>query len=96
MAVVSPRGNRIPLADETVVDIGESRVTRDLSIDLALVRSPRDDLPTRERGLGRMYLHFVEDPAIVEGPYFEAGLNAMGIDFDELAWRILAQTLETS
>ena len=91
VAVISPGGNRIPLAEETVVDIGEDQVTRDLSIDLELVRSPRRNLPRRDAGLGRMFLQFVEDPAVVGGPYVEVGVGAEDYDgFDRIGLRGLA------
>jgi hypothetical protein len=80
VAVVSPAGNRIPLVEEVVVDIGDTQVTRDLAIGLELVRSPRSELPRSETGLGRLYLQIVEDPEITRGPYVEIGLAGMEHD----------------
>jgi hypothetical protein len=65
VAVISPRGNRIPLAEEIAVDIGEEQVTRDVTIDLELVPSRRSQLPRGEEGLGRLFLQLVEDPEVL-------------------------------
>jgi hypothetical protein len=80
VAVLSPGGKRIPLAEETVVDIGDTPVTRDLTIGIELVPSPRAQLFRGEDGLGRFYLQLVEDPEIARGYYAEAGLAAMEHD----------------
>lgn len=91
VAVVTPDGNRIPLAEEAFVDIGEAVVTRNLSVDMELVRSPRRNLPRGQDGLGRMFLQLVEDPDVVRHLYFEVGVGAMDYDtFDRLELSDLA------
>ena len=79
VAVVSPTAGRIALPESEPVDVGQAVVSRDVRVQLPAAPEPRT-IGTSPRGPDRLFLSFVEDPAVVERARFE--IQADFADFE--------------
>ncbi len=70
LAVVVPSGRRVPLPEEPFL-VGTATATRDLTIPQSVARHPRRALDP-DRNPDRLFLAFVEDPALALGGHYEA------------------------
>lgn len=75
VALIAPTGARLTLPDPERLQANGARVSRDLSIALAEAPGPRVGA-NRAGGADRLFLSFVEDPALVGPRYGELQVDA--------------------
>ena len=74
VALISPTGGRVAMPESDPLRVGSAKVQHDVQLPMAMGPTPRKN-GTDTGGAERLFLSFVEDPALVEDPYLEGRID---------------------
>jgi hypothetical protein len=74
VALISPTGGRVAMPESEPLRVGSAKLQHDVQLPLAMGPTPRKN-GVDTGGAERLFLMFVEDPALVDDPYLEGRVD---------------------